>query len=241
MTIDTPKGYALTTVARPSRRQARTAGLLYLVIAVVGAFSIAYVPSVIVVADDAARTAANLLANPALFGLGVLADVIVMLAEIALTVLLYVLLKPASPTLSLIAMVSRLMMVAVMAINLLIYVMPQVLLRAAADPLGPGLLSAVSMLFEAHRYGIFVWDIFFGFHLMALGLLLVRSAAIPGLLGGAILVGSLGYLLEGLTKVTGLANPELGMAIVALLVVASIGELVFALWLLIRGVAATRA
>ena len=66
-----------STLAIPLKTYARTAGLLYLIIAVFGAFAIAYVPSVIVVAGEAAATAANLMANQALFGMGVFADVVV--------------------------------------------------------------------------------------------------------------------------------------------------------------------
>ena len=158
------------TLVIPARTYARIAGLLYLIIAVFGAFAIAYVPSVIVAAGDAATTTANLLANQGLFGLGVFADVVVMLTEIVLSVMLFVLFKPTSPTLSMIAMVSRLTMVLVMAVNLLIYIMPLVLLRGA-DQNGLAteqLQAAVLALFSAHKYGIYVWDMFFGFHLFVL-------------------------------------------------------------------------
>ena len=222
------------TLAIPPKRYARIAGSLYLVIAVFGGFAIAYVPSVIVVAGDGAKTAANLLANQGLFGMGVVADVVVMLTEIVLSAMLFVLFRATSPTLSLIAMVSRLTMVVVMAINLLIYVMPMVLLRVAGA--SEEMQATAMMLFEAHRYGIYVWDMFFGFHLAALGYLIIRSGYFPRLLGVALLVGSLGYFLEGLAKVVFLDNALLATGIVGLLVVASIGELAFAFWLLIRGV-----
>ncbi len=222
------------TLVIPPRRYARIAGSLYLVIAVFGGFAIAYVPSVIVVAGDGAKTVANLLANQGLFGMGVFADVVVMLTEIVLSAMLFVLFRATGPTLSLIAMVARLTMVVVMAINLLIYIMPMVLLRA--DGASEEMQATAMMLFEAHRYGIYVWDMFFGFHLAALGYLIFRSGYFPRLLGVALLVGSLGYFLEGPAKVAFLDNALLATGIVGLLVVASIGELAFAFWLLIRGV-----
>lgn len=67
---------------------ARTAGALYLAIAVCGGFSIGYVPMQIVAGDPAA-SAANLLARPGLFKLGVLADSAVILFELVITALLY--------------------------------------------------------------------------------------------------------------------------------------------------------
>jgi hypothetical protein len=217
---------------------ARTAGILYLIIAAFGAFSIAYVPSVIVAAGDPATTAANLIAHRTLFGMGALADVVVMLTEIVLAVMLFVIFRPVSPTLSLIAMVSRLAMVLVMAVNLLIHVTPVVVLSGAGylSAFSPDQLQAAAMiLFEVHQLGIYVWDMFFGFHLLVLGVLIIRSGHFPKLLGGAVLVGSAGYFLEGLVKVTFIENGTVGTAIIVLLVVASISELVFAFWLLIKG------
>jgi hypothetical protein len=222
----------------PSRSYARIAGALYLVIAVCGGFAIGYVPSVIVVAGDAAATAANLLANKGLFALGVLADVVVMLTEIVLTVMLYVLFRPASPTLALVAMVSRLVMVVVMAVNLLINIVPLVLLSGAGyvAAFEPEQLQATALLLiEVHGYGVYVWDMFFGFHLAVLGYLIVRSGYFPRLLGVAIMIGSLGYFFEGLRHVTFVGEATVGAVVMALLVLASVSELAFAFWLLIRG------
>ena len=220
------------------RSNARNAGLLYLIIAVCGGFSMGYVPSVIVVAGDAATTAAHLLANQRLFGIGVFADVIVMLTEVVLTVMLFVMFKPVSPTLSLIAMVSRLTMVVVMAVNLLVHIMPLVLLRGAdhLHAFAPEQLRAMALvLIEAHQYGIYVWDIFFGVHLGLLGYLIYKSGCFPRILGASMSIGSLGYFLEDLVKVTFVHNGALAKFVIALLVVATISELSFAFWLLIKG------
>ncbi len=222
----------------PPKTYARTAGLLYLIIALVGGFSIAYVPSVIVVAGDAAATAANLLVHRGLFGLGVFADLVVMLTEIVLSVMLFFLMKPTSPMLSLVALVSRLAMVLVMAINLLINIMPLVLLSGSGylDAFAlPQLQATALLLIEAHAQGVHVWDMFFGFHLAILGYLVFRSGYLPRLLGVAIMIGSPGYFLDGLVKLTFVTSAPLAMVIVGLLVLASISELAFAFWLLIKG------
>ena len=148
-----------STLEIPSGRYARIAGSLYLVIAIFGAFAIGYVPSIIVVAGDAAATTANLMANRGLFGLGVVADVIVMLTEIVLTMMLYVLFRSVSPTLSLIGAVSRLVMVVVMAVNLLIKILPVLMLDGTVhlDAFAPEQVQAVAMfLIETHGYGIYV-------------------------------------------------------------------------------------
>ena len=161
-----------------------------------------------------------------------------MLTEIVLTVMLFVLFKPVSPTLSLVAMVSRLTMVVVMAVNLLINVLPLVILSGAdhLNGFAPEQLQATALLLiEAHQYGVYIWDMFFGFHLFVLGYLIAGSGYFPRILGIAIVIGSAGYFLQGLVKVTFVHSAPLSILVVGLLVLASLSELAFAFWLLIKG------
>ena len=96
---------------------ARHAGALYLLIAVFGAFSIGYVPSQITVPGNALATIEQLRGNSALFSAGVLADMLVIAAEIALTALFYFLLRPVSQARALVAAMARYAMVLVMAVR----------------------------------------------------------------------------------------------------------------------------
>ncbi len=211
---------------------ARTAGFLYLVIAVFGAFSIAYVPFVIVASGDAATTAHNLLAHQGLFRMGIAADVVVILCEVVLTAMLYIIFKPVSPTLSLMAAFARLSMIIVMGVNVLINIMPLVLLHMfPADQVQATILT----LFEAHGYGVYVWQLFFGLHLITLGYLVIKSDLAPHFLGWMMAIGSLGYLTEGLAKITFTENGILSIVTIGFLIIVTIGELSFAFWLLIKG------
>lgn len=216
-------------------KDARIAGALYLSIAVCGGFSIGYVPSQIVVGGDAAATAANLMDRFGLFQLGILADSAVILLEIALTVLLYQMFKGTSPRLALIAMVARMGMVIVMGVNLLLWVLPSLLLTR---PLGltPSESQPFALVFfEAHALGIFVWQIFFGAHLLALGWIILRSSAVPHPLGWGVFVGAFGYLVQGLVGLTFTDVAALDYTIIGLLVVVTIAELGLGLWLLVYG------
>jgi hypothetical protein len=224
----------MTTEMSPTT-YARIAGILYLAIAIIAAFAIGYVPSTIVVSGDAAATAANLAGNTGLFAGGIAGDVAIILIEIALSVMLYRMFRQVSPTLAMISMIGRLMEVAVMAINVLISTMALLVVRPAGETITSDTQSLVMLLLDAHAYGIYVWDILFGFSLAALGILVVRSGQYPRLLGWAMALGSIGYLAEGLSRITFIEAAPLGIAIVALLTVATIAELSFALWLLIRG------
>jgi len=213
-------------------KDARIAGALYLTIAVCGGFSIGYVPSQIVVAGDASSTAANLMAQLGLFRLGVLADS---------AVILYQMFRATSPRLSMIGMVSRLGMIVVMGINLLLWVMPYVLLT---QPMGlnPADSQAFAQIFfEAHALGIYVWQLFFGAHLLALGWIILRSRLVPHLLGWGLFIGAFGYLVQGLVELTFTDVAALDITIIGLLTIVTLSELGFGLWLLIRGLRSNTA
>ena len=220
-------------------KDARVAGTLYLAIAVCGGFSIGYVPSQIVVAGDAATTSANLMGQLGLFRLGVLADSAVILLELAITVILYQMFHAISPRLALIAMVSRLGMIVIMGINLLLWVIPYVL---QAHPMGldPTDSQAFAQIFfEAHALGIYVWQLFFGAHLLALGWAILRSRMVPHLLGWGLFIGAFGYLIQGLVELTFTDVATLDIATIGLLVIVTFSELGFAIWLLVRGLRGT--
>ena len=55
---------------------ARVAGLLYLVMGMIGAFSILYVPSTLIVPGDAATTANNIMASEMLFRSGIVSGLL---------------------------------------------------------------------------------------------------------------------------------------------------------------------
>ena len=211
---------------------ARTAGALYLAIALCGGFSIGYVPMQIVAADPA-MSAANLLANQGLFKLGVLADSAVILFELAITAILYHMFRHVGPKMATVALFARAGMITVMGINLLLWVMPYILLTTAADP--KSTYALVQFCFDAHAMGVFVWQLFFGAHLLALGWLILKSDVVPHLLGRGLFIGAFGYLVQGVVELTFTDIALLDYSIIALLVLVSISEISFGFWLLIRG------
>ena len=231
------KGHAMTHVVPTTlnSKDARNTGALYLTIAVCGGFSIGYVPSQIVAAGDATTSAANLMSQLGLFRLGVLADSAVILLEIVITMILYHMFQTVSPRLALIAMASRLGMIVVMGINLLLWVMPYVLL---SQPMGFGPADSqafAQIFFEAHALGVYVWQIFFGAHLLALGLIILRTQLVPRVLGWGLFVGAFGYLIQGLIELTFTDFAALDITIIGLLVIVTLSELGFGLWLLLQG------
>jgi len=218
---------------------ARLAGFLYLLIAVFGAFAIAYVPGQIVISGDGTKTAENLLSQVPLVRAGIVADTVVIGAELWLTMLLYHLLKPVDAGKSMLAAMARFGMILIMAVNLLMNVVGFQLVTGGFGSTGldPHQTASVALiLFEAHQVGVYVWGMLFALHLYVLGALVYRSGYLPRALGGAMRVGSLGYLIEGAVKITSVENEFLSYLVIGLLTIVTLAEISFALWLLVRGI-----
>jgi hypothetical protein len=163
---------------RPIQRLARATGLLYLVLAVLGMYSAIMLES-LVVPGDAQATADSILSSRWLFGSSLMTWLAVVVADVAIAVTFYLLLRPVSHTLSLLAAALRLVYAAVLAavlVNLfdafrlltgahgtasLDEQQPQAMALAALDTFSAGFLLAL---------------VLFGVHLLTLGWLLTDRA-----------------------------------------------------------------
>ena len=181
------------------KKTARLAGILILIMSPFAIFGMMYVPSNLMVPGDAAATASNIMASEGLFRLGMVSDSIVFLIEIVVVVLLYVLLKPVSRTLSLVAAFSRLAMTIIQGINLLNYI-AVLQLVSGADYLTvfkPDQLQALVLLFlNVQEYVTHIWGLFFALHLFFLGYLVYKSVYIPRILGIVLVITSACYFIQ---------------------------------------------
>ena len=75
---------------------ARIGGVLYLLIIAAGLFAEAFVRQRLIVPGDPAGTASNITSHAFMFRLGIAADLSTFVCAVALTIILYVLLKPIS-------------------------------------------------------------------------------------------------------------------------------------------------
>jgi hypothetical protein len=215
---------------------ARVAGILYLIIFIAAIFGPLYVRSVVIVPGDATTTANNIMASGSFFRAGILSYLIIFLSELVLSVILYVLLKPASKTLSLVMTVPRLAMTTIHGINLLNQFFA-LLLLSGADYLTvfeTDQLHALVLLFlDAHEYGWWIGIVFFSLHVFLLGYLVYKSGYFPRILGVLLILASFIYLINALAILL-LPSYEETPVFLALLKV--IAELAFPLWLLFKGI-----
>jgi hypothetical protein len=222
------------------RKIARIAGVLYLLTTVLSIPVHFVIPAQLYVAGDAAATAGKFLASAGLFRMEIAAELVLLLSEIALTVLLYVLLKPVSKTLSLIAAASRLAMTMIHGANLLTHIIALLLFGGAGylTEFEPAQLNALGMVFlDAYDYGFTIGIVFLFLHALILGYLIFKSGYFPRVLGILFIIASLGYLIDSFSHVL-IANYKTGPVYLALPI--AIAEIAFPLWLLIKGVNAEK-
>lgn len=183
-------------------RLARIAGLLYLINLVCAGIATVHVLPRLIVAGDAVATATNITASEWMLHLAIAGDVVALLCEVALSALLYVLLRPVDRNLALLMAFFRLAFSAVLIANVLNLVTPLQLLAGDRylTAFSPSQLPALAMLsLDAYGHGWTIALLFFGAHILLLGWLLYRLAALqvgvrpqgPGRLVGGRIVGLL--------------------------------------------------
>jgi hypothetical protein len=217
------------------QRTARLEGILHLIMAVVSGFSMLYVPASLIAPGDAATTAQNVLASEGLFRVGMVGAAAVLLLEMVIVTLLYILLKPVSTALSLLAAFSRLAMIVVQGINLLLHFLVLLLLSGAGylTVFAPDQLQALGLLFlNAHADVVLIWGLFFGLNLMLLGYLVYKSGYISRIPGVLLAVAALCYFIQFFGNIL---LPEYKEVFTAIGLLSAI-EIALPLWLLVKGV-----
>jgi hypothetical protein len=196
-----------------------------------------FVRNRLVVSDDAAETATNILAHEPLWRWGFAGDIIAFASYIALTALLYKLFKPVNRSLSLVAAFFGLAASVVQAISSLFHLAPLVLLGGAPylSAFTTEQLQALAFVFLRLRAAAYhnIGLVFFGVYLLLIGILILRSRFLPRMLGVLMVFAGLSYLL--------FVSPPLVRSLQPyILVFPGVGQISFCLWLLVIGINAQR-
>jgi hypothetical protein len=225
------------TAGIPSvQRLARVAGLLYLVLVVCGMFS-PIVLERLVVPDDAATTAYNIQRSPSLFGVSLVSWVVIVVADIVISVAFYLLLEPVNRALSLVAAAFRLVYSAMLGATLFNLYEAFLLLtdveRGASLEAQQAHAMALSAL-NSFSAGFLLALIVFGVHVSVLGFLLYQSRYVPRVLSVVLIAAGVGYILNSLADF--FVPSHAGLATAILLAPAVLGEFGLTAWLLVKGV-----
>ncbi|HJW32875.1 MAG TPA: DUF4386 domain-containing protein, partial [Holophagaceae bacterium] len=218
-----------------TKRQARWAGLLYMMVAVSAPIGLMVVPGKLFVTGNATATADHLRAGADLLRLGMASELFHQAVEVYLVLALYNLFKDVSTPLARQMALLGLIPIPIMFLNVLNEVAALLLVQGAplAATLGKPQADALAMLFlRLHSHGIQVAAIFWGLWLFPLGMLVWRSGFIPKAIGVLVIASGIGYLIGSTAT---LILPTWSGRVGMLTTLLEMGEPVLVLWLLIVG------
>jgi hypothetical protein len=218
-----------------NKRQARIAGLLYLLVAITAPLGLIVVPARLIVAGDPAATAALVAGHDILLRMGMASELFHQAVEVFMVLVLYNLFKPVNRTLAQQMLVLGLVPIPMVFINVLGEVAASTVASGPAwlAAFGKPQLDALALLFmHLHAQGLQLAAVFWGLWLLPLGLLALRCGFIPKVFGWLVIASSVGYVLGSFTS---LIAPGLASTFATPVLLLELGEPMMILWLVLVG------
>ena len=182
---------------KSAKKTARIAGALYLLSAVAAGAPLMYIPSTLIVSENAAATANNILASEMLFRAGIVSELVGAIVFIFLVGALYRLLNGVDKTNAWLMVSLVLLSVPITFLNVLNEIAALTLLHSAnfVSVFDKRQVDALVMTFlDLHGSGVLLAQIFWGLWLFPLGVLVFRSGFLPRILGVLLIIACFGYV-----------------------------------------------
>ncbi len=217
------------------KKQARFAGLLYLLASIVGCFGLIYVPGKLIVRGDATATANHIRASETLFRLGIATELFGFTMFIFVVLALYRLFKGVNEKHALAMATLLLVSIPISLLNLLNDIAALVIVNGASflSMFETRQLDALAYLFvRLHGQGFVVAQLFWGLWLFPFGILVIRSGFIPRVFGFLLFIAGFGNVASSFTS---LLLPSYAPIVDRFTSVLTAAELPIIFWLLIWG------
>lgn len=221
-----------------NKKTARIAGAIYLIVVLTGIFSLAYVPSKLIVWNNPAQTYQNIVASELLFRLGIFSNFICYVVFLILALLLYKLLREVNKNNAKLMVIFVMVSVSISFLNIQNKLAVLTLIGKAGylKVLSLAQLQSQVMFYLDNYYnGMIINQIFWGLWLFPFGYLVFRSGFLPKFLGVFLILGCFGYLVNAVGETL---LPNYGESVISnyITLPASMGEIGTCLWLLIMGI-----
>jgi len=215
------------------QKTARVAAFVFLIVFGLGISSELFVLGDIIVPGDAATTVNNIVASESLFRLSLVGGLIRQMFLLLLVLILYKLLKSVNKTIASLMVIFALVSIPITMLNELNH-FAVLLLSSGADYVttfeADQLNTLVMFFLNLREYGTSIPGIF-SLWLLLQGYLVFKSGFLPRILGILLMIGGLCY---SILAVLFFLVPNVDATILG--VFAFVGEVLFYLWLLIKGV-----
>lgn len=230
---------AFKTEKISQRKAAIIVGITMFIMTICAAFAFGVIHNSLIIKDDATATMNNILESISFFRIEIFCWLIILLCDITISWALYIYLKQVDNSLSLLGSWLRLLYSAILgiAISNLIFVSlllsgDNYLASIQTDQLKAQMMLLINAFNKIWSLGLVI----FGFHLLIIGYIILKSNFIPKFLGILVLIASFSYIIIHLLylflpqyeKTTMLLENILSLPM-------AIGELSFGIWLLIKG------
>lgn len=222
----------------PSKKTARIAGILYLIVVITGIVSLGYIPKQLIVWEDKVATFNNILKNENLFRLGIFSSVICYLAFIFLPIVLRELFKTVNKLVADVMVISVLVSIPISFFNLYNkYIILDILHKEEYLKIynESQLQSLVMFHLNQYEYGIFISTFFWGLWLLPLGYLVYKSGFIPKIFGILLMLGCFGYIVNFSGNTLFADYQEWGISKI-IGKIPSVAEIGICFWLLLFGI-----
>jgi Domain of unknown function (DUF4386) len=217
-------------------KNARVAGLLYILASVVGVVRLLYIPNALFVAGGAEATANNIVAHESLFRFGIVSQLLASVLWLFVPLALYRLLKGVDQTLAvLMVILGSLMQVPIFFVNMANDV-AALLFARGADFLSvfdkPQRDAFTRLFLNLHHQLDLANMMFAGLWLFPFGLLVYKSRFLPRLLGVWLMIACFAWLAFSFS---GLLRPGYEDKVYSAIQPFVLGEVATMLWLAIMG------
>lgn len=217
-----------------SKKQARVAGLLYLLASIPGAFCLIYIPSHFIVSGDAAATASKIASSEFVFRLGMVCELAGFIGFIFVVRALYRLFCGVSKAQASLMVTLMLVSIPISLLNILNEMAALRLLHGGdfLSVFSQPQREALALLFlRLHFDGFMVAQVFWGLWLVPFGVLVYKSGFLPKILGVLLAIACFGYLANSLVAFGVFPDAAVSRFVGQL----TICELPIIFWLLIMG------
>src|SRR5437763_3821541 len=217
------------------KKQARLAGLLYLLASLPAFFAWGYVPDKLIVTGDASATANHFRASETLLRLSIGSELTGLIIFIFVVLALYRLFKPVSEKHAVTMAILLLISLPISFLSVVNELAALIMVSGAnfLSVFDQRQLDSLAYLFiRLHGQGNTIAQIFWGLWLFPFGLLVIRSGFIPRFLGYLLFVAAIGYIANSLAA---LLLPAQRQVVAQFADILQMTELPIILWLLIWG------
>ena len=219
-----------------NRRSSLTAGLAIVLMAVAAAFTFGYAHNTLIIPGDAPTTVSNLRTMSSLFTTEIFGWLIILFLDITASIALYSYFKNENQKVARAMGALRLVYSAILGFGIFNLIKINNIFNSSANTISETLQTKVMHSLNVFQSAWSMGLIIFGFHLLLLGYLVYKSYNIHRFWGVLLIIAAVSYIIVHTTKnfipgsehFVSIAETVLGLPM-------AIGEVGFAVWLIVRG------